>query len=433
MRLAYIAAGAAGMYCGTCLHDNTLAAALKRQGVDLALIPTYTPLRTDEEDVSLDQIFYGGINIFLQQKWPVFRHTPRAFDRLLDQPRLLGALARFGTSTNARDLGALTVSVLEGEEGNQQKELARLVTWLRNEFKPEIVQLTNAIFSGMGRQLKAQLDVPILCALQGEDLFLDSLIDPYKSRARKILCRRAGDIDAFIAPCESYRNHMSEYLEVPLEKIHVIPLGLNLSGHGESAPSAADDLQKIGYLARICPEKGFHLLTDAFRILKDQPEFDTLHFDAAGYLSARDQTYFDAELEKIQAWGLADSFTYYGEVDRVEKIRFLGNLDVFSVPTTYAESKGLPILESLANGTPVVQPNHGSFPEILEATGGGLLTEPHSSAALAEGIARLLRDEKLRLQLGETGKESVHSRFNDTATAQSTLAIYNQYADVSIS
>jgi len=433
MRLAYIAAGAGGMYCGTCLHDNTLAAALKQQGVDLALIPTYTPLRTDEENVSLDQIFYGGINIFLQQKWPVFRHTPRAFDRLLDQPQLLSALARFGTSTNARDLGALTVSVIEGEEGNQHKELTRLVTWLRDEFKPDIVQLTNAIFSGMGRQLKAQLDVPVLCALQGEDLFLDGLADPYKTRARKILSKRAQDIDAFIAPCEYYRSHMAKYLEVAPEKIHVIPLGLNLSGHGESSPSGTDGPQKIGYLARICPEKGFHLLIDAFRILKEQPEFDTLHFDAAGYLSTRDQAYFDAELRKIQDLGLADSFTYHGEVDRAQKIRILGDLDVFSVPTTYAESKGLPILESLANGTPVVQPNHGSFPEILEATGGGLLTEPHSSAALAKGIARLLRDDELRLQLGETGKESVHSRFNDTATAQATLAIYNQYADVSIS
>ena len=56
MRLAYIAAGAAGMYCGTCIHDNTLAATLKRRGVDVALIPTYTPLRTDEENVSLDRV-----------------------------------------------------------------------------------------------------------------------------------------------------------------------------------------------------------------------------------------------------------------------------------------------------------------------------------------------------------------------------------------
>ena len=74
MRLAYIAAGAGGMYCGSCMHDNTLAAALMRRGVDVALIPTYTPLRTDEESVSLDRVFYGGINVFLQEKLGLFRH-----------------------------------------------------------------------------------------------------------------------------------------------------------------------------------------------------------------------------------------------------------------------------------------------------------------------------------------------------------------------
>lgn len=432
MRLAYIAAGAAGMYCGSCIHDNTLAAALKRQGVDVALIPTYTPLRTDEENISLDSVFYGGINVFLQQKWSLFRHTPRAFDRLLDGPRLLNSLSRFSASTSARDLGALTVSVLKGEEGHQQKELTRLVTWLQSDFKPDIVQLTNAMFTGMGRQLKAQLGVPVLCALQGEDIFLEGLVEPYKSQARATLRQRAQDIDAFIAPCSYYRDYMANYMQISPQKIHVVPLGLHLEGHGETSQVADDRPPTIGYMARICPEKGFHLLVDAFRILKEQPQFDTLRLEAAGYLGPRDKPYFDEQLKNIQSWGLADYFAYHGEVDRAQKIRFLSDLHVFSVPTTYAEPKGLSILESLANGTPVVQPRHGTFPEMLEKTGGGLLVEPHSPEALAKGIAWLLRDEKIRLQLGQIGKKSVHTYFSDDATATAALAIYSQYADVTV-
>ena len=61
MKIAYIAAGAAGMYCGTCIHDNTLAAALQRTGHDVALIPTYTPIRTDETDVSIDRVFSAAL------------------------------------------------------------------------------------------------------------------------------------------------------------------------------------------------------------------------------------------------------------------------------------------------------------------------------------------------------------------------------------
>ena len=48
MKIVYLAAGAGGMYCGSCLHDNTLAAALMRLGEDVLLMPTYTPIRTDE-------------------------------------------------------------------------------------------------------------------------------------------------------------------------------------------------------------------------------------------------------------------------------------------------------------------------------------------------------------------------------------------------
>jgi hypothetical protein len=154
MKIAYIAAGAAGMYCGTCIHDNTLAAALQRTGHDVALIPTYTPIRTDETDVSIDRVFYGGINVYLQQKSALFRHTPWMLDRLFDRPSLLNGLSRFSASTSAQDLGSLTVSVLQGEEGQQKKELAKLVKWLRDSYQPDLVQLTNSMFVGFAREIK---------------------------------------------------------------------------------------------------------------------------------------------------------------------------------------------------------------------------------------------------------------------------------------
>src|SRR3954447_10334580 len=111
MRIAYITAGAAGMFCGSCLHDNTLVAALTRLGHDALLIPTYTPIRTDEDDVSQKRVFFGGINVYLQQKFAFFRHTPWLLDRLFDWPRLLRWVARFAVKTQAQELGELTVSM----------------------------------------------------------------------------------------------------------------------------------------------------------------------------------------------------------------------------------------------------------------------------------------------------------------------------------
>ena len=138
MKVAYITAGAAGMYCGTCIHDNTVANVLKKQGHDVSLIPTYTPTRTDEENVSMNRIFYGGINVYLQQKLAIFRYTPWVFDRILDNPSLLNSLGRFSASTDARDLGKLTVSMLNAENGKQKKELDKLVKWLKENDKPDI-------------------------------------------------------------------------------------------------------------------------------------------------------------------------------------------------------------------------------------------------------------------------------------------------------
>src|SRR5437879_12596611 len=138
MRIAYITAGAAGMYCGSCLHDNTLVAALTAQGHDALLIPTYTPIRTDEMDVSQKRVFFGGINVYLQQKLRLFRWTPWFLDRLLDAPRLLRWVSRFAMKTDAHELGDLTVSMLQGEHGKQRKEVAKIVRWLATAVKPQV-------------------------------------------------------------------------------------------------------------------------------------------------------------------------------------------------------------------------------------------------------------------------------------------------------
>ncbi len=428
MKVAYITAGAAGMYCGTCIHDNTVASVLKRQGHNVALIPTYTPTRTDEENVSLDRIFYGGINVYLQQKLSIFRHTPWVLDRMLDNPSLLNSLANFSASTDARDLGQLTVSMLSAEEGYQKKELAKLVKWLQEENKPDIVYLTNSMLIGMAREIKKAVGVPVVCALQGEDIFLRDLIDPYKTKALSLLAERAKDADGFVAPCNYYAQFMAEeYLKVAIDKIHVVPLGLNLEGHGEKVDKAGPPPFIIGYLARICPEKGLHILVSAFYTLTKELGADNVALHVAGYLGKKDEPYFEELVNQIHAWGLQDSFVHHGEVSREEKINFLNRLHVFSVPTVYRESKGLSILEALANEVPVVQPKHGSFPEMVKATEGGILVEPESAEALAEGIFQLYRDSERRRQLGRTGKLNVHRNFSDEIIAQQLMNVFEKY------
>ncbi len=428
MKIAYITAGAAGMYCGTCIHDNTVATVLKKQGHQVALIPTYTPTRTDETNVSMERVFFGGINVYLQQKLSLFRRTPWIIDRLLDNRVLLNSLARFSGATDARELGKLTVSMLKAEDGYQKKELAKLIRWLQEQHSPDIVYLSNSMLVGFTRTIKNALGVPVICALQGEDIFLQELIEPYKTEALSLLVERASDADGFVAPCRCYAQFMADvYLKVSVDKIDVVPLGVNLDGHGAPVEKPEPPPFIIGYLARICPEKGLHILIEAFIRLTMELGGDAVNLHVAGYLGKKDEPYFEELTHQIRASGCENSFVYHGEVTRTQKIDFLNRLHVFSVPTVYRESKGLSILEALANGVPVVQPRHGAFPEMIEATGGGILVAPESADAVADGILELFHNRERRQELGQTGKTNLHQNFSAAKIGRQLLEVFKKY------
>jgi glycosyltransferase involved in cell wall biosynthesis len=435
MRIAYITAGAADMYCGSCMRDNTLAAALQTLGHDCILVPTYTPIRTDEPDVSERRVFFGGISIYLAQKLRVFRHMPDFLDRLLSGRGLLRWVSRrFGMKTRPEDLGDLTLSMLRGKHGRQKQELDTLVTWLKEHARPDVICLTNALLSGVVPELKHRLGVPIVVTLQGDDIFLDWLPAEHRSQAIALISENCRQVDGFIATCRYYADFMSGYLGLPRERIHVVYPGIKLDGFStSSAPDVATKRTKplkIGYLARICPEKGLHLLIEAFGLLQAMPDVPPCWLVAAGYLTDRDRPYL-LDLQHtatiaIEGDEWADAFSYAGELDHAGKVSFLQSLDVLSVPTTYHEPKGLYVLEAWAAGVPVVQPRHGSFPELIEKTGGGLLVEPENPQALADGLKVLLTNADRRRQLGEMGRRGVQEHFTAEEMAKNTLAVFEE-------
>lgn len=429
MRIAYITAGAAGMYCGSCLNDNALARALIRRGEEVALIPIYTPIRVDGDDASIDRVFYGAINVYLEQRWALFRRLPRSIRRWLDHPGLLGWATRGAASVDARVLGDLMLSVLAGELGHQHRELDELVTWLRDDYRPDVVHLPNSMLLGLARRIRAEVGVPVLCALQGEDIFLEELPESVRRRARERLVERARDVDGFTAPSRYYIDFMSEYLAVDPASIHRVPLGLDPFGHGPAATPLADEPFVVGYLARICPDKGLHLLADAFVQLAGEVGRQRVRLRIAGYVGERDRAYKRGVLEALRARGLEGSVEDAGEVDRDGKIAFLHSLHVLSVPTTYRDPKGLFVLEALANGVPVVLPRHGAFPEMVEATGGGLLVEPGATAALAAALRSLMDDPARRRELGLRGREAVLRGYTDDIAADALLKVYRRYVD----
>jgi glycosyltransferase involved in cell wall biosynthesis len=431
MRIGFITSGAAGMFCGSCMRDNTLAAALLELGHDAVLIPTFTPIRTDEIDVSEGRVFFGGINVYLEQKSWLFRHTPRWVDWLFNRPWLLRWATRRSVNADYAELAELTVSMLRGEHGHQRKELGKLIDWLRAEVKPEALLLTNALLSGIVPVVKRELGIPVLTTLQGDDIFLDALPADARRRCLDEIRRNDRSTDGYIATSRFYADHMAGYLGVARDKVHVVYPGLNLKGHGGPRPQPRDGPPAVGYLARICPEKGFHNLVDAFIQLRNSPGAPAAKLRAAGWMGDHHRPYFEAQVKKLADAGLSGDFEHVDCPDHASKVRFLQSLDVMSVPTTYREPKGLYVLEAWANGVPVVQPWHGAFPELMHATGGGLLYEPGETASLASGLRQLLEDHARRAELGRKGYDGVRERFTAKVMAEETVAVLTRYVGTS--
>ena len=421
MRIACITAGAGRMYCGSCLRDNALAKALMDAGHDVLLIPTYTPTRTDEVNVSLHRVFLGGVNIYLQQRYPMFRKLPQFLDRIMDCQPLLKFLTRLGISVDPADLGSLTISMLRGTGGVLRKEIIRLARFLSDDISPEIVNLPNSLLISLAPAIKAEMKVPVVCTLQGEDLFLEGLREPYRHQSLQLIREHAGSVDAFIAVSHYGARSMSDYLGIDRDRIHVVPLGINFDGF-TARTGAEPDPFTIGYLARITPEKGLHFLCEAYRILRSRIPSGKLH--AAGYLAPEYKSFLSQVRTDLHSWGLSGEFHYQGELDRHAKLDFLHNLSVLSVPEYYADPKGLFLLEAMAAGIPVVQPRRGAFTEIVEATGGGMLVEPDNPEHLAHGLLKLWKDPALRTELGRRGYEGVRTHYGAARMAELALAVY---------
>jgi glycosyltransferase involved in cell wall biosynthesis len=298
--------------------------------------------------------------------------------------------------------------------------------------RPEVVHLSTALLAGMARQIARTLDVPVVCTLSGEDSFVERLPEPYASRARAAMRERCGELAAMVALNGYYADFMAEYLAVPRERIHVIPPGVNLAGHrlpGQAplpAPKEPSGGPAIGFLARVCPDKGLHLLAEAFALLAGDPEVPPARLVVAGYLADEDRDYLAQITARLAQQGLGGRFEYRGCLQRPEKIALLQSLQVMSLPTVMPESKGLPVLEAWANGVPVVVPGHGTFPELVTDTGGGLLVEPGDTLSLAAAIKKLILDPAEAADLGRRGQTAVHARYHADRMARDTIALYRR-------
>jgi glycosyltransferase involved in cell wall biosynthesis len=430
MKFAYIATGAANMYCGSCMRDNTLVAAMKALGHDVTMLPMYTPLRVDEASVSEKYVFYGGIEAYLLQRFPRSSLWRSALLKAAGSQALIRLMPYFdvGTAVDPQANAEMTLSMLRGEMGNQSSLLEEMVAWLATTLRPDMVHITNTLVSGPARAIKQALNGPLFCGLHGEDVFIDGIPEPHRSQALALIRENAAYIDHFIAISHYYADFFGDLVGIDPAKISVVRPGLALEDYRDAPGphSVPERPLTIGYLARISPEKGLHILVEAFIELCRQGQFPGLRLKVAGYLSRAHAGYVNDIQRRLKEAGLSDRVEIIGTVDRQQKVAFLQSIDVFSLPTVYRDPKGLPVLEALANGVPVVQPDHGAFPELIKATAGGLLHKPEDPRDLGAKLATLLNDTRLLVEMGQRGRTAVHTQFSAERMAAETVQVYQR-------
>lgn len=428
MNIVQITPGAGGMFCGGCFRDNALVAALCKREHTVLMVPLYLPLTLDEEDQTAGTpTFYNGINVYLEQKSRLFRKAPKWVHRLAGSPRILRLLAKRAVKTRPADVGELTLSMLQGENGHQARELDQLIDFLRTqEEKPDVVVLSNALMMGMVRKLRLELDCPVVVTLQGEDWFVNSLPEQFREACWQHLVHRAREVDLFVSPSQYYAAEMMRHLQVEADRLRIVHNGINLDGYMQSA--VAPHPPSLGYFARMCEEKGLGLLVDTFIELKRRDRVPHFKLRVGGGCGPSDEPYVEELKNKMRKAKCLKDAEFYPNLSRGDKLAFFRQLTVFCTPAMYGESFGLYLIEAMAAGVPAVMPRVAAFPEIFEAVGAGVLADA-SPVALADAIMPFLRDPNTAREYGERVRESTHNLFSVDLMAERMVAVCEEAAE----
>jgi len=424
MKIALIIPGSGGsFYCGNCLRDSKYIRALKDLGHQVIKVPLYLPIFEDAHDLDEVPVFYGAVNLYLKQQFPIFRHMPSFVEHALDSKSVLNMAARKAGSTRAKGLEEMTISMLLGEDGGQKEELERLVDWLAEEVKPDVVHLSNALLLGLARQIKQRLKVPVVCSLQDEDVWVDAMEDHYRKEVWDMMSERGKDVDMFIPVSDYYSAEIRKRMDIPVSKMQTVHLGVDTADYSPKPITEKEPV--IGYLSRMCEDNGLEILVDAFVKLKRDPKYSKVKLKITGGKTHDDLFFIKTQKWMISERGLENDVYWVEEFEGEERQKFFDSVRLMSVPVYKGEAFGLYQLEAMAAGIPMVQPAVGAFPEVINTSGGGVIfSSPYGPTQLAEALASLiLNDEKLQ-ELSIAGLAGVKQHFDIHAQAKKMIAVY---------
>jgi glycosyltransferase involved in cell wall biosynthesis len=425
MKIIHIIPGSGGsFYCGNCLRDSKYFDALRKMGHDVVKVPMYLPIFADEHDLNEVPVFYGAVSIYLKQLFPVFRRAPVWLDKLLNSKPMLKLAASQAGSTRAKGLEEMTISMLLGEKGKQHEELEHMTDWMKNHFKPDVVHLSNALLLGLARKIKEKLNVPVVCSLQDEDVWVDIMSEKNRKTVWDLMAENALQVNRFISVSRYFADVATEKMGISPDKISSIHIGVNPADY--QYRNSGEKGRNIGFISRMCRENGLDILVDAFILLKKQQGYDDVRIIITGGHTGDDRVYLKQIKRKLDRNNLMQMVDFHKDFEGEGRKEFFAMTSVISVPVRNGEAFGIYIAESLASGIPVVQPAMGAFPEILLKTGGGIIYRENEPEALAEALMQLLSNPSMLAKLSADARKGGEQHLNINELSKELIAVYKQ-------
>ena len=424
MNIMHIIPGSGGsFYCGNCLRDSKYVEALRKSDHMVRKLPMYLPLFADEHDLSREiPVFYGAISIYLKQLFPIFRKAPGWVDRALNSKPMLKLASKFAGSTRAKGLEEMTVSMLLGEEGLQKDELQKMVDWIVENCDPDVIHLSNALLLGLAHQLGERLNVPVICSLQDEDVWVDVMKPSAAESVWKLMSKKADHVAKFISVSDYYAGVMKEKMSLPEAKVAPVHIGVDPADY--TFIPVKEKKRNIGYVSRMSHGNGMDILVEAFFMLKQKAEFDDVNLVLTGGSTGDDKKFLSDIRSSIREHGLQEQVEFHEDFEEQGLRDYLEKVAVVSVPVRNGEAFGIYLLECMASGIPVVQPALGAFPEIVELSGGGVIYQENTPEVLAQALEKLLSDPEEMDRLSRTGKEGVDKHFHIDVQAERMVEVY---------
>ena len=416
MHILLLTPGDGGPQGGVCRRDHTLARALRRLGHTTRIVPLHLPPAGGALE-TYAPLFFGANSSRLRRASAFFRHTPRLLDAAIDHPwllRLAGALPGAAASPDPLDM-------LRGAEGPHAREFRRFAAWLARQLQPDAILLSGCLLAGFAPVIRRAVKTRVFCTVQGELATVRDLAPETAAQVWKAVSAAAPEVDGWIAVSEACRAGFLENTRVPADRVFRVWSGIDMDAF-EPAP-APPETPVLGFLGRLCAAKGLGKVVAAFTELKRDLFFREVRLRLIGAATPADRPYIAGLRKQLQAAGLDAEVEWHPNVDDDSKAFLLRGCTLLSVPPGQPEAFGLFIPEALASGVPLVLPRCGSFPELVAATGGGILYEPDDVPGLTAAWREVLAHPEVLAEAARRGREAAPRLFRADRMAREIAAL----------